>query len=373
MAHVFISYKSEDHEFAFELKQRIEDTGFSTWIDKDWLRAGEDWREEIEDAIKNSFAMILIMTPKAAESKFVIYEFAFAWALGVKVIPIMHKRIELRDFHPRLEGRQYEDLQKAEVSVKLSTQLRKLETTYSSRDAIRRANMDLSDSDPHKRTNAIRTLGQMKGGAAREALAEAVHHDIQDVRFDAAFELARLKDSRALPGILEALYGQTSYDLQHQPALSLANLGNEGMPGLINLLEHQNAQLRYLAAQMLGQTGFLSSQSVPPLINILLNDPDGNMRSAAAHSLGEIGDKTATESLQIALKDDVAGVRENAATALGKLGDSKAVSGLKAALTDKYTNVIRAVVTALRRIGTEEALSMVEPYRDAPQYWEEFI
>src|SRR6266571_3650147 len=106
MDHVFISYKHDDGDFAEILINRIEKAGFNTWVDNDKLHAGEDWRREIDQAIMDSFALVVIMTPEARGSEYVTYEWAFAWGAGVKVIPVLYKDTKL---HPRLESLQYLD------------------------------------------------------------------------------------------------------------------------------------------------------------------------------------------------------------------------------------------------------------------------
>ncbi len=104
--HVFISYKHEDCDFAEVLSYRVEKEGFKTWTDSYRLGAGEDWRTDIDQAIQNAFALVVIMTPEAKESEYVTYEWAFAWGAGVKVIPVLYKKTSL---HPRLEALQYLD------------------------------------------------------------------------------------------------------------------------------------------------------------------------------------------------------------------------------------------------------------------------
>jgi len=106
MNHLFISYKHEDGDFADVLINKLEKEGYSTWVDNDRINAGEDWRNEIDQAIKDAFALIVIMSPEAKASEYVTYEWAFAWGAGVKVIPVLFKPTEL---HPRLEALQYLD------------------------------------------------------------------------------------------------------------------------------------------------------------------------------------------------------------------------------------------------------------------------
>src|SRR2546423_11647411 len=102
--HVFISYKHEDGDFAEILIYKIKEASFETWVDNDRLHAGEDWRAEIDSAIKNAIALVVVMTPEAKASEYVTYEWAFAWGAGVKVIPVMYKETAL---HPRLETLHY--------------------------------------------------------------------------------------------------------------------------------------------------------------------------------------------------------------------------------------------------------------------------
>jgi len=107
MNHIFISHSHEDGDFADVLHERLaHQAGFTVWKDNDGIRGGEDWRREIDLAIKEAFALIVVMTSEAKASEYVTYEWAFAWGAGVKVFPIMLKGTEL---HPRLESLQYLD------------------------------------------------------------------------------------------------------------------------------------------------------------------------------------------------------------------------------------------------------------------------
>src|ERR1700733_5692615 len=103
--YVFVSYKHEDGDFAENIISRLENKGFQTWADHK-IGAGEEWRNAIDLAIKNSFALVVIMTPEAKASEYVTYEWAFAWGIGIRVIPVMLKKTQL---HPRLGALQHLD------------------------------------------------------------------------------------------------------------------------------------------------------------------------------------------------------------------------------------------------------------------------
>ena len=106
MSHVFISYSHEDFEFVENLQLRLEKVGFETWLDEERLTAGEDWREEIDAAIKDSFALLLVLTPKSLESRYVTYEWSVALGTGKKVIPLLLIQVDDEKLHPRLDRRQ---------------------------------------------------------------------------------------------------------------------------------------------------------------------------------------------------------------------------------------------------------------------------
>lgn len=103
---IFISHDHEDGDFAELLKLRLEKDDLSAWIDNERLKIGQDWREEIDQNIEDSIAVIAVMTPNSRKSEYVTYEWAFAWGKGKKIFPIMLKQTQL---HPRLESLQYLD------------------------------------------------------------------------------------------------------------------------------------------------------------------------------------------------------------------------------------------------------------------------
>ena len=102
----FISHAHEDGDFAELLQARLEKEGYEGWIDNERLKVGMDWRMEIDQTIKESAAVLVVMSPQAKESEYVTYEWAFAWGVGVTVIPIM---LQPTPLHPRLETLQFLD------------------------------------------------------------------------------------------------------------------------------------------------------------------------------------------------------------------------------------------------------------------------
>jgi hypothetical protein len=102
----FISHDRTDGDFAELLSLRLDKEGLRAWVDTERLTVGLDWRQEIDQSIRQSRAVVVLVTPAARQSEYVTYEWAFALGVGVPVVPILLAESHL---HPRLEALQYLD------------------------------------------------------------------------------------------------------------------------------------------------------------------------------------------------------------------------------------------------------------------------
>lgn len=327
--HIFISYKHGEQTFAEMMIRQLEAAGFKVWIDTEQLRAGENWREAINVAIKDSFALVLIISPEAKVSEYVTYEWAFAQGANVKVIPVMLKATER--LHPQLEMLQYLDFtdQARPPWDKLIRRLWEVQgeaqpyTVSVARDAppaVKSAVAALDSHNSDERRAALKTLAQMNHPAAYAALVGAVQHTLRDVRVDAGFLLAKQtqhKDPAAVPGLLDGL-------------------GDE------------DPRVRIAACKELGEIGHASA--VPELLRILTHEGDNNIRWQAVGALGKIGE-AAVPGLMEALQDEDWKVRRSAAEAMYGMSEPAAVPGLVAALVDKNDVVRQAASGALEAMG----------------------
>jgi len=210
MVQVFLSYKHDDGDFAQILRDRIEQAGFDGWID-DNLQAGEDWREMIDRAIRESMALVVILSPEATASEYVTYEWAFALGAGVPVVPVMLKPTPL---HPRLDELQFLDFthRKARPWEMLITRLEKLGgKRRPGRPARREAELaalreQLADRHADVRAEAARALGDRREKAAVPALARLLATDRSvRVRAAAAEAIGWIGDAAAVPDLSAAL------------------------------------------------------------------------------------------------------------------------------------------------------------------------
>ncbi len=117
---------------------------------------------------------------------------------------------------------------------------------------------------------------------------------------------------------------------------------------LVGMLASEPAQLRMRAADNLGATG--SAAAVPSLAGVLRDDPDPQVRAAAAAALGNIRSGDSVAALMQALRDPDWRVRRQAAAALTAIG-APAIPSLVSALAAPEESVQAMAVEALRGIG----------------------
>jgi hypothetical protein len=335
--HIFVSYKHENHDFAVQLIRQLEVAGFKVWIDVEQLRAGENWREAINQAIKESFALIFVITPNAKKSEYVTYEWAFAQGANIKVIPIMLQYTAA--LHPQLEQLQYLDFTD-EARPPWDRLIRRLweiqgesqpNTVMVPRDAppaVKSAVAALDSHNADERRSALKSLAQMNHSSAYAALVGAVQHPMRDVRVDAAFLLAKQTQNK-------------------EPA---------AVPGLLDALTDEDARIRLAACKIIGEIG--SPVAVPTLLKLLNKEADGDLRWAATQALSKMGD-AALSGLIVALKDEDWKVRRSAADALWALREPAAVEALAEAMTDRNDVVRQAATGAIEQLGEGAVTGLV--------------
>ncbi len=276
MPHVFISYCHADADFAQAVEEKIKAAAFPTRRDLN-VRAGEDWRAEIDDGIKTALTVVVVMSPQSERSIYVNYEWAFALGSGVPVIPIL-LNLTYADLHPRLSTTQCVDFSDArnpqwDKLLKAVEEISAAERPFTvrvPRDAppvVQQAARALDSMDAQERESAIQSLGQMNHPAAIEALAEAVRHPIQQVRLGAAIRLADFHDVRALPVLLES---QRWKGHEVKPWV-ISQIGESAVPGLVDAVRGSDEVVRQCAMEALG--AFRSSAAVVALADCL-HDPD---------------------------------------------------------------------------------------------------
>lgn len=103
---IFISYCREDRPFVNRLLNKLAKLPVQPWQDVQELVAGQDWRSDIDKALRNCSMLLLVLSKVSQQSPYVNYEWAFAMGAGARIVPIFRESVPL---HPRLDGIQYVD------------------------------------------------------------------------------------------------------------------------------------------------------------------------------------------------------------------------------------------------------------------------
>jgi TolB-like protein len=194
-----------------------------------------------------------------------------------------------------------------------------------------------------------RIIAGLSGGQSPVDPTQLLKDENEVIRLDAVRTLEFSHDPRALSALVEALR-DPSLKVKAEAVRAIVKLGEQATGPVIRLLndaidEGDNLSARY-AAKALGLIGdrsissvlvellksddkFVACESalalgrlsefkaVPDLI-VLLDEPNGNIRFAAAEALGQICDPIARDALRRRLNDDDEGVRAKARWALSR-------------------------------------------------------
>ena len=199
-----------------------------------------------------------------------------------------------------------------------------------------------------------------------DGLIRALRHEDEEVRWKAAETLGEIGDERAVEFLIQALRDNNEV-VRESTAWALGEIGDSrAVEPLIQALKDEDDDVRLRAAYALEKIG--DSRAVEPLIQAL-KDEDDDVQWAAAEALGKMGEK-AVEPLIQALKDK--NVRSLATFALGEIGDSRAVEPLIQALKDEDKNVRFSGALYLGKFGDSRAVEpLIQALKDEDEDFQE--
>lgn len=115
--HVFISYSRRDTEAMLRIVSFLRERGINAWVDNEKLVPGTPIGErEIEKAIDKSAAVVVVLSPDAKESVWVLNELTLADEYKKRVFPVLVRGDIRKSVHFRLVTRQFVDLRTNEES-----------------------------------------------------------------------------------------------------------------------------------------------------------------------------------------------------------------------------------------------------------------
>lgn len=236
----------------------------------------------------------------------------------------------------------------------------------------------------HKGVDADIITAEMKRLLGERVMKLLINHawsTKREVRISAILLLGLMKDEAAYGPLLEMSQEE---DCADDIRRALVFIGRDKPESLLRLFDTDIVHQRRFMSEV---TSAIVSPVYYDILERMLGDDDGHVRSAAAVSIAKLGDPRAVDKLKNLLTDPYEDVQEaavaalsnlgaalkaddiiamlrseesvlrrNAARLLGNMKTTAAVEELGFALKDDDTRVRKAVVGALASIGTEEAV-----------------
>jgi HEAT repeat protein len=267
----------------------------------------------------------------------------------------------------------------------------KIQPKTTSSNAIAALAKALNDPDENVRYLAAWALGRTEADNpdSRATVTAALKDRNADVRRKAVWALPRLKGKpeQTVPHVIAA-FTDNDIDVREQAADSVAALGMEAVPPLVEKLKDASKEQRRLAIRSATQIGPAAADLIP-LLRAQLLDPESGLQDAAAGALASIG-KPAIPVLVEAMKGDdgpmlrqvmtgfgsfwaMAAIwhdpaiqRRQAINALGKIGPAT-LDVLLDALQDRHSDVREQAAGVLGSLGFRDrriVLPLAERLRD---------
>lgn len=231
---------------------------------------------------------------------------------------------------------------------------------------IEKQRQRLSSGETEERRDALLRLRSLGDPAAARAAAAALTDPAPLVRATAAASVLALPPAESVADLTPLLNDKDEF-VRQQTAYALGQTrSTSAVSSLVERLTDKQDSVRGAAAVALGEIG--DATAVTPL-GFLLNQagalgqlkklskskPEKNVfvLRAAAHSLGQIGNRAALPVLLVVLRDEKAenDVRREVAVALGAIGDPSAIPALQEVLVADDPYLTEAAYQAIRKIS----------------------
>ena len=102
MTDIFISYSRKDQTFAHWLVRSFEHNQRKVWLDKDDILPTSQWLAEIYAGIEAADNFVFVISPDSVRSQVCGWEVAHAIKYNKRLIPVLHRDINLRELQQRM-------------------------------------------------------------------------------------------------------------------------------------------------------------------------------------------------------------------------------------------------------------------------------
>jgi HEAT repeat protein len=234
---------------------------------------------------------------------------------------------------------------------------------------IEKQRQRLGSTEIEDRREALMHLRSLHQPDASRVALSALNDPSPIVRATAAESVLSLPANESVAALIPLLADKEEF-VRQQAAYALGRTGSKtAVAALIERLTDKKDSVRGAAVVALGE---IADATAVTSLAALLNPPVSSSKKskskpernlfvlrAAAHSLGQMGNRAALPALIFVLQDEKAegDVRREAATALGAIGDGSAIPALNSALMSGDPYLSEAAHHALREISRSQTTS----------------
>lgn len=86
---IFLSYSNKDKTIADDLYSRLKKAGLKCFMAEKDISVTNQWEPEIRNALRSSQNVLILITPRSNDSKWIMIEVGAAWALEKNLIPAL--------------------------------------------------------------------------------------------------------------------------------------------------------------------------------------------------------------------------------------------------------------------------------------------
>ena len=104
---VFVSYSSKDQVWAREFTAALNEAGITTWFDAHQIVPGERWQQKLEEALRQSRVIMMILGPDSMSRPWTFFELGAAVADRKRIVPVLAENVEISNLPPLLRQFQF--------------------------------------------------------------------------------------------------------------------------------------------------------------------------------------------------------------------------------------------------------------------------
>lgn len=92
---VFLSYSTNDRSWASRFARSLRDSGVEAWFDEYELAPGERWQDSIQEALRASRFLVVLISESSMHSPWTFFELGAAVADNKRIISVVTEDVDI--------------------------------------------------------------------------------------------------------------------------------------------------------------------------------------------------------------------------------------------------------------------------------------